>query len=90
MCSVPTFTDAARVLFRRDLYSFYIECMTSLDKDKLEKALNSVIKEQPSLRSYITSDGMQCCMDEAPEYYRIKETDISRLSYEEQEKSYWR
>ncbi len=65
---------------------FYIECMTSLDKDKLEKALNSVIKEQPSLRSYITSDGMQCCMDEAPEYYRIKETDISRLSYEEQEK----
>ena len=39
---------------------FYIECITDLDTCKLEKALNSVIKEQPSLRSYITSDGMQC------------------------------
>ena len=45
---------------------FYIECMTSLDKDKLEKALNSVIKEQPSLRSYITSDGCSAAWTKPP------------------------
>ena len=63
---------------------FYIECITALDTCKLEKALNSVIKEQPSLRSYITSDGMQCFMDEPPQYYKIEEIDVSDLPEQEQ------
>ena len=63
---------------------FYIECITDLDTCKLEKALNSVIKEQPSLRSYITSDGMQCFMDEPPQYYKIEEIDVSDLPEQEQ------
>lgn len=50
----------------------------------MEKALNSVIKEQPSLRSYITSDGMQCFMDEPPQYYKIEEIDVSDLPEQEQ------
>ena len=63
---------------------FYIEYRTELDMKRLEKALNCVIAEQPSLRSYITSDAMQCFMDETP-YYTIKEEDISNLDPKAQE-----
>ena len=61
---------------------FYIEYRTKLDIKRLEKALNLVIAEQPSLRSYITSDAMQCFMDEAP-YYSIEEVDMTALSQKE-------
>ena len=64
---------------------FYIEYRTKLDMKRLEKALNCVIAEQPSLRSYITSDAMQCFMEETP-YYTIEEEDISQLNAAEQEK----
>lgn len=64
---------------------FYIEYRTRLDIKKMEKALNCVIAEQPSLRSYITSDAMQCFMNETP-YYTIEEEDISNLDAEIQAK----
>lgn len=64
---------------------FYIEYRTRLDIKRFEKALNCVIAEQPSLRSYITSDAMQCFMNETP-YYTIEEEDISDLDAEAQEK----
>lgn len=57
---------------------YYIEHLTVLDKDKLEYALNCSIKEQPSLRSYITDNGMQCFMDEVP-HCPIREVDLSML-----------
>jgi len=62
---------------------FYIEYTTSLNIEKLEKALNCTIKEQPSLRSYITDNGMQCFMEEVP-YYKIKITDLRSLPEEQQ------
>lgn len=64
---------------------FYIEYRTKLDIKRLEKALNCVIAEQPSLRSYITSEAMQCFMDKTP-YYTIEEEDISHLNHELQKK----
>lgn len=66
---------------------FYIECVTSLDAEKLEKALNCTIREQPSMRSYITDNGMQCFMDEVP-YYKIKQTDLSVFPEEQQEEKF--
>lgn len=63
---------------------YYIEHLTVLDKDKLEYALNCSIKEQPSLRSYITDNGMQCFMDEVP-HCPIREVDLSMLTKEQQE-----
>lgn len=63
---------------------FYTEYYTALDTEKLEKSLNNTIKEQPSLRSYITNGGMQCFMSEVP-YYTIKETDLSEFSDEKKE-----
>lgn len=66
---------------------FYIECVTSLDIEKLEKALNCTIREQPSMRSYITDNGMQCFMDEVP-YYKIKQTDLTSFPEEQQEEKF--
>jgi yersiniabactin nonribosomal peptide synthetase len=66
---------------------FYMECTTSLDIEKLEKSLNCTIKEQPSLRSYITDNGMQCFMEEVP-YYKIKITDLRSFSKEQQKEKF--
>lgn len=64
---------------------FYIEYLTLLDREKLEYALNCSIREQPSLRSYITDNGMQCFMDEVP-HCPVREVDLSMLTKEQQEK----
>ena len=64
---------------------FYTEHCTTLDREKLEISVNRVIEEQPSMRSYITSDAKQCFLDEVP-YYHIEEEDISDLGPEEQKK----
>ena len=61
---------------------YYIEYLSYLDREKLEKSLNCAIQEQPSLRSYITDNGMQCFMDEVP-YYTTDEIDLSALSEEQ-------
>ena len=58
-----------------------------MDKDirRLETALNKVVMEQPALRTVFT-DTYEQEVIEHPEYYHIREEDITGLTAEEQEK----
>lgn len=55
---------------------YYVELETELDMTRFEKALNMVIRHQPSLRTVVYSDGYQQVLEEVP-YYSISITDIS-------------
>ena len=58
---------------------FYAECDGLCDPDKLEYAINCVIKNQPMLRTVIYKDGTQAELKEIPVYH-LPKTDLSSLS----------
>lgn len=63
----------------------YYEYDTSLDPERLERAVNKVIADQPMLRMYITADGKQCF---APALdFHIEITDVRHMTVEEQEEA---
>lgn len=61
---------------------FYVEFDTKLEPKRFEEALNSVIKRQEMMRTYICKDGTQVIMDEVP-YYKVNYRDLSNLSKED-------
>ena len=62
----------------------YYEVVTELDMDKVETAINKMIKAQPMLHAVITENGEQTILDEVPEY-RLERVDISDLTGKEKE-----
>lgn len=87
-----TNVQMAYLLGRSDLFEIggvsthiYQEIITELDLQKLNTALNQVIKRHPMLRTVIYNNGTQQVLDTIKEYEIIVE-DISGMSPDQQEK----
>ncbi|SDY37521.1 non-ribosomal peptide synthetase [Lachnobacterium bovis] len=64
---------------------FYIEFDRKLVPEKLELAVNKLIKKQEMMRAYISDDGTQTILDKVP-YYKVKCEQLDKMLEEDKQK----